>query len=63
MKEITQLLRRKGQAMINELLNSNMFAHISIEKGVSEIEEARINGEIQGRNQAISAIKKTFEIE
>lgn len=63
MKEVTQLLRRKGQRLINELQNSNMFARIDIEKGVSEQKEAVLNGKIHARNEAIKLIRDTFEIE
>lgn len=62
MKEVTQLLRRKGQGLVNELENEIMFARHHLPSDATDEQRLKVDVKVQALKSTIKKIKTVFEL-
>lgn len=62
MKEVAEVLRRKGQLLINNMQTSIMFIRHNLPENASEERKAVAEAEIEGFNRSMKMVRETFEL-
>ena len=63
MKEVSQIIRRKGQGLVNELQNNIMFARHHLPDNASTERQLEAEVKIKTLHRVIEQVKEVFELD